>query len=254
MTHRETSPIPLQVDTQGLGPPVLLLHGGGGPRTVAPLVALLAPQARVFTPTLPGWQGTERPESLASIGDYADALLTYLRDAGLRNVAVIGSSFGGWIGSEMAVRDGQDGTGTIGRLVLLDAVGIEVPGEPVVDFFSLDPRGVAEHAFHDSERFYVDPASVPPEQAATQRANLETMAAVAGQMVDPELRDKLAQVSIPVLAIYGESDRIVTPAYGRAYAESFANGRFALVPEAGHLPQLEQPETTFELLTAFLEP
>ena len=64
---------------------------------------------------------------------------------------MIGSSLGGWIAAEMALRDTA---GTVSRVVLLDAVGIEVPGEPVVDFFSLSPRGVAEHTFHDPDRFF----------------------------------------------------------------------------------------------------
>jgi pimeloyl-ACP methyl ester carboxylesterase len=58
-------------------------------------------------------------------------------------------------------------------------------------------------------------------------------------------------VTIPVLAIWGDSDRIVTPDYGRAFASAFPNGRFALVARAGHLPQLERPEATFALVDAF---
>ena len=79
------------------------------------------------------------------------------------------------------------------------------------------------------------------------------MASVAGDLSDPGLRVRLAAVSIPVQVIYGESDRVVTPAYGRAYAEAFANGSFTTVGAAGHLPQIEQAEVTFELITKFLE-
>ncbi|GGX96398.1 alpha/beta fold hydrolase [Streptomyces minutiscleroticus] len=46
----------------------------------------------------------------------------------------------------------------------------------------------------------------------------------------------------------GESDRIVTPAYGAAYADALGRGRPEIVPEAGHLPQTEQPEATFALI------
>ncbi len=55
-----------------------------------------------------------------------------------------------------------------------------------------------------------------------------------------------------MLAIWGDSNRIFTPGYGRAYGASFANGRFALVADAGHLPQLEQPAATVALIDAFL--
>jgi pimeloyl-ACP methyl ester carboxylesterase len=209
---------------------ILILHGGGGPATVAMIAAHVGD---AVLPTHPGWNGTPRPDDIRSIGDLAELYLAQL-DGPAR---VIGSSIGGWIGAEMAVRDQE----RISQLVLIDAVGIEVPGEPITDFFALDARGVAEHAWHDSERFYAEPG---PEQ----QANVETMRAIAGDMYDPALRAKLAAVTVPTLVVWGESDRIVTPAYGRAYADAFANARFALIAAAGHLPQIEQPAATFAAL------
>lgn len=199
-------------------------------------------------PTHPGWNGAARPEWLSGIDDLALAYLHYLEDKDLRNVLVIGSSMGGWIGSEMAVRDGA---GRISGLILIDAVGIDVAAHPIRDFFALDARGVAEYAWHDSDRFYVDPATVPPEQAARTKANMATMRVIAGEMYDPKLLRRLARVSIPVLAIWGDSDGIVTPAYGAAYAAAFQNGRIEVVKDAGHLPQIEQPAATFALIDAY---
>jgi len=199
-------------------------------------------------PTHPGWNGAARPEWLSGIDDLALAYLHYLEDKDLRNVLVIGSSMGGWIGSEMAVRDGA---GRISGLILIDAVGIDVAAHPIRDFFALDARGVAEYAWHDSNRFYVDPATVPAEQAARTKANMATMRVIAGEMYDPKLLRRLARVSIPVLAIWGDSDGIVTPAYGAAYAAAFQNGRVEVVKDAGHLPQIEQPAATFALIDAY---
>jgi pimeloyl-ACP methyl ester carboxylesterase len=79
------------------------------------------------------------------------------------------------------------------------------------------------------------------------------MALVAGAMNNPGLRAALTAVPIPALVAWGDSDRIFTPGYGRAYARAFAHGRFALIADAGHLPQLEQPEATLALIDAFLE-
>jgi pimeloyl-ACP methyl ester carboxylesterase len=86
-----------------------------------------------------------------------------------------------------------------------------------------------------------------------QRANMQTMALVARDMNDRELRDRLAAVTIPVLVIWGDSDRIFTPGYGRAYAASFRDGRFTLIEDAGHLPQLEQPTATLAVIDDFLK-
>ena len=61
----------------------------------------------------------------------------------------------------------------------------------------------------------------------------------------------LALVPTPVAAIWGESDRIAPEPYGRAYAAAFPNGRFEPIPNAGHLPHLEQPERVLEAIRRF---
>jgi pimeloyl-ACP methyl ester carboxylesterase len=233
----------------GTGRPVLILHGGGGPFTVAGIADHLAETMHTITPTHPGWNGTNRPVWLSGIDDLALAYLQFLEDNDLHDVFVIGSSLGGWVGSEMAVRDGA---GLITGLIVIDAVGINVDAHPIRDFFALDARGVAKYAWHDSDRFYIDPATVPADQAARTKANMATMRAIAGNMHDPKLMRRLARVRIPALAIWGDSDGIVTPAYGAAYAGAFPNGRLEVIKDAGHLPQIEQPATTFAVIDAYV--
>ena len=258
ITAPQTQTIQLRPDLEltltesGTGRPVLILHGGGGPFTVASIANHLVSSMGRITPTHPGWNGTSRPEWFSGIDDLALAYLHYLEDHGLRDVLVIGSSLGGWIGAEMSVRDSA---GLITGLILIDAVGVEVPGEPITDFFALDARGVAEHSWHDSNRFYVDPTTIPAEQAAQRQANMATMRVIAGEpyMHDPKLLRRLEHVRVPALVIWGESDRIVTPGYGRAYAAALGNAQFEIVTEAGHLPQIEQPEATFRLIDDWVE-
>jgi pimeloyl-ACP methyl ester carboxylesterase len=235
----------------GTGRPALVLHGGGGPATVDMIGEHLGGSTQAILPTHAGWNGKPRPSSITSVADLAARYLDLLAERELTDVLVVGSSLGGWIGAAMAVRDRDQ---RISQLILIDAVGIDVPGEPMTDFFALDARGVAEHSFHDSERFYVDPATIPPEQAAAMQANMATMRLVAGDpyMYDPDLQPKLAAVTIPTLVLWGDSDKIATPAYGQVYASSFANARFEVIPNAGHLPQIEQPAATLAAIDAFV--
>lgn len=231
--------------------PILILHGGGGPATVAGLVEHLARTTRVIAPVHPGWQGTPRPDWLTGVDDLALAYLHHLHEQGLRDVVVVGSSFGGWVAAEMAVRDTA---GLISGLVLIDAVGVHVEDEPIVDFFALDARGVADHAWHDSDRYFADPVTVPAAQLAARQSDMAALRALAGDpyMHDPKLLRRLAGVQIPALLLWGASDRIVTPTYGAAYAAAFANARLHIIPEAGHLPHIEQPEAAFALVDAHL--
>ncbi|MFE2376475.1 alpha/beta fold hydrolase [Streptomyces sp. NPDC059398] len=245
------SDLHLTLSEAGAGRPVLLLHGGGGPATVTGLARHISRTAHAITPVHPGWDGTHRPEWLTGIDDLALTYLHLLHDRGLHDVLVIGSSLGGWIAAEMAVRDTA---GIITGLILIDAVGVNVESEPITDFFALDARGVAEHSWHDPDRYYVDPAGTPSDELARRQANLATMRTLAGgpSMHDRKLLRRLGRVQAPALLIWGESDRVVTPAYGAAYAGAFANGTLRVVPEAGHLPHIEQPEATTALIDAHL--
>jgi pimeloyl-ACP methyl ester carboxylesterase len=86
----------------------LVLHGGGGPQTVTPIVGHLATTMHVFAPTHPGWDGTRRPDAIASIADLAAAYLEFLLERGENDVVVIGSSIGGWIALEMAIQSAAE--------------------------------------------------------------------------------------------------------------------------------------------------
>ncbi|GAA1996765.1 alpha/beta hydrolase [Catenulispora subtropica] len=229
----------------------LVLHGGGGPATVAGLAEHLAGRGmHVLTPTHPGWNGTERPEQLVDVASLAAFYLGELATAGHRDVLLVGSSVGGWIAAEMAVRDDA---GLVGGLVIVDGVGIAVDAHPIRDFFALDARGAAEYSYHDADRFYVDPASLTEEQRAQRVANMASLRALAGDpyMHDPTLAARLAAIDVPTLVLWGESDRIVTTGYGRELAARIPGSRFELILRAGHLPHLERPEATFAALDAF---
>lgn len=69
---------------------------------------------------------------------------------------------------------------------------------------------------------------------------------------NPKLPRRLHRIDVPTLLLWGESDRIVTPAYGRAYAELIPGARFELIAAAGHAPQIEQPEAFVKRVVQFL--
>jgi pimeloyl-ACP methyl ester carboxylesterase len=238
----------LTADQQGEGRPVLLLHGGGGPPSMGGLPVALSEDFEVIAPVHPGFAGTPRPDWYTGIDDLALTYLQLLEQRDLHDVLVIGSSVGGWIASEMAVRE----HGRISGTVLLNAVGIDVEGIELADFFSLTPQELITYAFHDPSAA-PDPAQLPQQARDIQAANAATLAVYAREpyMHDPKLRRRLALVPTPVVAIWGQSDQIAPEAYGRAYAASFSNGRFEPIPQAGHLPHLEQPEQVLRAIHDF---
>ena len=251
-TRRESFPDGLSVrfdERENSGRPILILHGGGGPQTVASIAAGLD-RAHTLVPTHPGFAGEPRPEWFDSIDDLAFAYLDLLDLLDLRDVLVIGSSMGGWTASAMALHDTAQ---RLRGLVLINATGIQVEGHPVADVFSLTPQELAALSFHNPAAFLVDPATVTPEQIEARTANARTLAVYDQGLgsADPKLRRRLSRVRIPVLVAWGESDRVVDAEYGRAYAEAFPNARFELISEAGHLPQIEQTERLLTLVRKF---
>jgi pimeloyl-ACP methyl ester carboxylesterase len=244
--------VELTVTDSGAGRPFLLLHGGGGPQTVAGFAALLsgARAARVITPVHPGFGGTARPDALDSMGGLAELYVALLDELDLTDVIVVGNSMGGWIAAEMALRHSP----RVAGIVLVDAVGIEVPGNPPADFFSLTPVQVSQLSFYDPEKYFVDPAQLPPAVQAAMPGNRASLAVYAGTMADAGLAGRLAGVTVPALVLWGEADRIVNADYGRAFAAAIPGAQFQLISQAGHLPQIERPEQLLEAIWSFAAP
>jgi pimeloyl-ACP methyl ester carboxylesterase len=238
-------PVELTVEERGEGRPYLVLHGGAGPQSVAGFSELLAEKGhtRVLTPTHPGFGGTPRPDGLDSVAKLAALYYGLLDHLGLEDVTVVGNSVGGWIAVELALLD----TARISGLVLLDAVGIEVNGHPVADVTGLTLPEIQALSFHDPTPFRVDPATVPDAQRAVIAANGAALAVYAGStMADPTLRGRLSGIAIPTVVLWGGSDQIVDPAYGRAYAAAIDGARFEVLPASGHMPQMETPDLVLQ--------
>jgi pimeloyl-ACP methyl ester carboxylesterase len=232
--------VDIAVSDYGAGQPFLLLHGGGGPDTVTVFGELLAKShdVRVIVPTHPGFGGTNRPESLSSIRDLATLYLALLGQLELDDVTIIGNSIGGWIAAEVALL----ASSRVSRVILVDAVGIEVTGHPIADFFSLTLDEVFTLSFHNPEPFSVNAASLPQTAQAVAAGNRAALATYAGTaMSDPSLAGRLAHIVVPTLVLWGDSDQIVDPDYGRAYAAAIPHARYQLLNDTGHLPQLETP-------------
>ena len=241
------------VDERAEGHPFLLLHGGGGPQTVTGFAALLAEQrpARVITPVHPGFGGTARPDWLTDVPTLAQVYVRLLDELGLEDVTVVGNSIGGWIAAEIALLHSD----RVSSVVLVNSVGIHVPGHPVADPSTLTPAELSALAFHDPAKFAVEPSTLSEAQRAVAAANQAALQVYSGPhtMADPTLRERLAKVTHPVLVAWGESDQVVDTAYGLACADAIPGARFELLLRTGHMPQIESPEQLLSVVWDFAD-
>ncbi len=247
-------PVPLQFSVRGEGHPVLMLHGGAGPTSVTGFADRLAAErpARVYTPTHPGFQGTDRPTALTTPRQLG-ALYAALLDAlDLTGVTVIGNSIGGWIAAELALLHPTRASG----LILIDAVGVEVPEHPIADFFRLTLSEIAEYSYAQPDAYRIDPTRLSPDAQRAMAGNRAALAVYGGEpsMVDPGLPSRLPGVTLPTLVVWGDADRITAPQNGRAYADAIPGAQFVVMERTGHLPQIESPERLVPLLWNFLAP
>ena len=225
--------------------PFLLLHGGGGVMTMACFADLLAERtrSRVLLPTHPGFGGTPKPDGLTSVTRLAQLYVAMLEQFDLTDVTVVGNSFGGWLAAEIGLQQSPRVSG----VVIIDGVGIEVQGHPMTDVSRLSLAKIRSYSFHDPGK-----APAPPSTGGSGPSpDVQALIGYAGPgMSDPTLAERLGGLDVPAHVLWGESDRIVDPEYGKAYAAAIPRATFTLMPGTGHLPQVETPE---ELLGALFD-
>lgn len=241
--------IPLAYDDRGSGQAVVILHGGAGPASVSGFADLLAARAgvRVITPTHPGFGGTPRPDGLDSVDGLAELYAGLLATLGLEDATVIGNSIGGWITAELALRHPAE----LGRIVIVDGVGIRVDGHPVAVGLPF-PELVQRSWFDPSKALVPDPATLPPAAREALAGNAAALALYAGDMQDAGLTARLAGVDVPALVVWGEADRVADVEYGRAFAAAIPGATFTLLERTGHVPQVETPELLLGAIAGFV--
>ncbi|MFB8275143.1 alpha/beta fold hydrolase [Nocardia colli] len=251
VTLPELGTIAVRISERGEGHPILLLHGGAGSVSVTGFADRLAAErnAHVYIPTHPGFDGTERPEQLTTVRGLAALYAALLDTLDLTDVTVVGNSVGGWIAAELALLHPNRVSG----LVLVDAVGIEVPDHPVIDFFALDLAQIADYSYADPDAYRIDPTQLSPAVLQAMAGNRATLQIYGGSMTDPALLARLPEITLPTLVIWGEADRIVDPDNGRAYAAAIPGAELIIMSNTGHLPQIESPAELIPLIWNFAD-
>jgi pimeloyl-ACP methyl ester carboxylesterase len=163
-------------------------------------------------------------------------------------------SFGGWLAAEIAAL----GHPRVRALVLVDALGTKVSDRKtpdILDVFNTAPAIVRERSWHAPARWAPDYDAMSDEALVAHARNRDALCRYAWDpyMYNPQLVRWLDRIAVPTLVLWGASDRVVTPAYGRAYSERIPGARFELIDGAGQHPHIEQPEAFAERVVSFLE-
>ncbi|HEU4921817.1 MAG TPA: alpha/beta hydrolase [Burkholderiales bacterium] len=228
----------------GRGEPLLFLHGANGAPVVLPFMEKLAQRFDVLIPEHPGYGKSDEPEWLENIHDIAYFYLDFLKQLNLKNVTVVGSSMGGWIAMEMAVRD----TSRLKSLVLSSPAGIAAPGVRAADIFLMAPEEMVRNLFADQK--LAEARLAQPEDVDISLKNRHTTARLAWEprLHDPYLPKWLHRIDVPVKIVWGRQDRILPVAFVDVYRKLLPKADTSIIENCGHLPHAEKPDEFVEII------
>ena len=258
--------------TAGEGPPLVLLHALGESaldwRWVLPA---LARSHQIYAVDLPGFGYSGKPTADYSPAFFARFVGTYLDALRIEQVVIIGNSLGGLIALHLALSEparvsalGLVASAGLGREVTYALRLPTLPGygEAAVAW-AKTPFGAAQRAWLRVPLLFAHPERVPAEWIAEHHR----LAQLPGfmQAVEAALRaqinlggqrevlvDRLADLDVPTLVIWGERDRVFPPSQGRTAASHLRQGFLKLIPDCGHLPHVEHPDCFAAILDHFL--
>ncbi len=236
----------------GEGPPLLYLHDAWSP-TWQPVHDRLAARYEVVFPIHPGFEASDGLEEIDCMEDLVFHYLDVLDALHLEQPIMLGSSLGGWLAAEFAIRY----SGMLRALILVDALGLRVPGAPAADVFQLDPAQQRAALFADPGTALAQvlvPDAPPADSIHAMLKARQVFARFAWQFPDnPKLGSYLYRVKVPTLLVWGERDGVVPASHGQMYQTEIAGAALVMLPHCGHLPLLEQPEMFAETVLAYLE-
>jgi pimeloyl-ACP methyl ester carboxylesterase len=241
----------------GSGPVVVLVHGlGSRKEDWMSVVEPLSKSYRLLVPDQIGFGHSDKPLLDYSVQTYVDFLNEFLRDLKVEKASFVGESLGGWICGLYAV---EISTGAhlvpIEKLILVDAAGLK-QDKPIPD---LNPsslaamRALMQAIFFDISwlddntlrKIFAD--KLATHDAYTVRSFLSNPALGAER-----LDDKLANIKVPTLVLWGKQDSLLPIASGERYAAGIAGARLVSFDKCGHIPAVEQTAAFLTAVSTFL--
>src|SRR5271167_1014369 len=256
----------------GDGPALLLIHGmAGSSATWQAIIPQLSKKFRVIAPDLLGHGMSAKPRGDYSLGAFAVFLRDLLDELGVDRATVIGQSLGGGIAMQFAhqhrdycERLALIGSGGLGPdlspvLRMLSAPGAEfvlpvVAPQPVLNLGNKLGSWLTSAGIQSPRAGQMWSAYCSLSDRPTRQAFLRTLRSVVdyrGQAVSALGKIHVSH-GLPTLLIWGEQDRIIPVAHGRAAHNAVPGSRLEVLAGVGHFPHVEAPTAVVGILDNFI--
>ena len=259
----------VDVGSPGLHEPVVLVHGLGGQwQNWLENIPRLAQERRVLALDLPGFGLTPEPaDGEISISGYGRCVDAFCEQLGLGKVAVVGNSMGGFISAEVAIQFPE----RVSRLALVSAAGIssaDALQRPILTIgrlaSAIATNSAARHRMlaarpisrHASLALVArHPRLMKPDLAYEGFFKGTGKPGFDGALracLDYDFRDRLPDVKVPTLIVWGEKDSIIPVRDANEFERLIPDSRKLVMRDTGHIPMAERPQAFNDVLTEFL--
>jgi 3-oxoadipate enol-lactonase len=226
-----------------------------------PQMHCIPPGWRLLTPDLRGFGGSTELDSSGtlSMSDYAEDLVDLLDELGIAHAVVGGASMGGYatLAFLQAAADRVEGLVLANTRAGADSLEARANRRNMLALLDREgPSGVAREMM--PKLLGKTTHETNPEAEATvrrlikQQSPVAVRAAIHRMMHRPDSTPLLATIKVPTLVITGDEDELIPIDESRAIANAVPGATLLLIPRAGHLSNLEQPDPFNNALTAFL--
>jgi pimeloyl-ACP methyl ester carboxylesterase len=267
-----TNSVDLHYKIYGTGNPVLCLHGfGASLYSWRNFVAPLSKDYQLILIDLKGAGNSPKPpDSHYSTQDHADLIYKFILDHDLKNLTLVGNSFGGALSLLLSIMLLEKEPGRLRALILIDPgaykqyipgylklIGVPLLGAAAV--YLIPARCMAKSIL---KLAYYDPKKIAEEQIAAYAAPIASpggkhaLLETGKRIIPPNinaLTAKYKDISVPTLIIWGEQDKIISPDAGVLLDQAIPNSTLNWIDQCGHVPQEEKPEATVALVLDFLQ-
>ena len=258
----DVSGVHYRVADEGTGPVILFVHGFPLDHTMwSSQIEEFSKTHRVIAPDLRGFGGTDGALYAVSMERYADDLAELLEKLQAdRPVTFCGLSMGGYVGWQFAQRHPQ----WLGRLILCDTRAVADTPEAAANRLKMADIVIKEGpepvAWAMMPKLFA-PITTPAHKQLEDRVRSMVMntdpraiaAAHRGMAVRPDVSSMLPGLTVPSLVICGEGDVISPPVEMKAFASALPSARFVLIPDAGHMAPMENPDVVNRAIREFLK-
>lgn len=237
----------------GSGPPLVLLHGiGGDADEWAFCFERLSRSHRVVALDLLGFGRSDKPPIEYTIAGFVEVVEQFLNVLNLKRVNLLGESLGGWIASAFALKFPQ----RVDKLILVDAAGVwgDITTLPIDVRVSTRAhlRDVFRLVFYNKE-LATDALVDYGYQMHLERGDAPTIESVLRNTSGERLDDVINGISAPTLIVWGEQDEMIPLRVGQNLRRLIRGSKLVVIPECGHLPELEKPEEFVDCVLEFLK-